>query len=142
MSLRMTPKRNPLLFALLFVLWVIAKDQKSEAREAKFKMEVLQREGGPVVSKIWTVANTLIITEPLSLPGKCQKVAGEVNIQGRKIFVKVKASEKEPAKEGDCAEGANPTGVKITIPALQTGDFSVNLETPQRELTDTIKVDW
>ena len=136
-------KRGRILSVILISLLIAFHRSGADAKSpTKFKVEMLSGDAGPIVSRMWTVATTLIITEPIALRNPCNKFGTEVHIEGRKILVKIKSPENDSEKEADCTASSNRSGVKITIPDLPTGEFAVQLETPQREITAQIRIDW
>lgn len=127
-----------LLIGFFFLLFICHAEGKESA---KFTIETIPSEKGPIDSKMWTVGTAIIITEPIVLASPCDRPDGEVNIQRRKIFVKLKPMERA-ALNSECNQTALPAGVKVMIRDLPTGNFSVTLETPQRTVTENLLIDW
>lgn len=132
----------PVLFSALLGLFLLLFPHHAEGKDsAKFTIETIPSEKGAVDSKMWTVGTAIIIIEPISFKTSCDQVDGEVNIQRRKIFVKLKPMERA-AFNSECNQTAPPAGVKVMIRDLPTGNFSVTLETPQRTVTENLLIDW
>lgn len=130
---------HSLLIGFLFILFIYHAEGKDSA---KFTVEMITSEKGAIASKMWTVGTAIIITEPLSLSTPCDQIDGEVEIQRRKIFVKLKPAEKAPIRDAECSRKTAPAGVKVMIRDLPTGNFQVTLETPQRVTTENLLIDW
>ncbi|TAK06453.1 MAG: hypothetical protein EPO39_08840 [Candidatus Manganitrophaceae bacterium] len=138
---RKSQRRIGLSLSLIALLVLFGRELNAKD-PAKFTVEMMTSEKGAIASKMWTVGTAIIITEPLSLSTPCDQIDGEVEIQRRKIFVKLKPAEKAPIRDAECSRKTAPAGVKVMIRDLPTGNFQVTLETPQRVTTENLLIDW
>lgn len=135
-------KKKRIVFLTLIGLLLLFGRETKAKDQAKFTIERMTSDQGPIASEMWTVGTAIIMTEPISLPTPCDQVDGEVNVQGRKIVVKVKPVEKISPHNAECNQTAVETGVKVMIRDLPIGSFSVTLETPQKVTTGNLLIDW
>jgi hypothetical protein len=102
-----------------------------------FTIEILSESGG--TPGVRAKGKGIVITEPVSLPTPCHQVDGAVQLQAFQIDVRLKPKP-NPTPGMMCAQVVVQRLVRITIPDLPAGAYSVRVQTPDRIATSTVTI--
>lgn len=143
---RIFPRKSLLSFSVLLLLSALVCSEARGEERPKFKIETLPADKASAPSKMWGVARTIKIVEPMSLSNSCERVEGEVAFRrrGTEIFVKLRPRQNDLPAEG-CTQGETPVTVTVTIPNMPFIPGCMHhiwLETPQGIVNDTVILNW
>jgi hypothetical protein len=111
-------------------------------RTPKFTIETTRQELEEITPEIRAEGHNIVIIEPMTLPDPCHVVEGSVIILDNTVTVEL-GTKGNPNLSGDvaCIQVIVGVVVKVTIFDLPSGTYSVNLQTPQRMVNATIKIE-